>query len=90
MEEVEHRVLSSTHWGLLGLLWLFSAVTLAQPLGSRPGPSVSNQLCQHYRIRPQLRNCPALHPHQFPLYYFKYRNTKIKLLHTPIEQYCYT
>ena len=53
--------LSSTHWGLLGLLWFLSALTLAQPPGSGPGPSVSNQLCQHYSICPQLRTPPPLH-----------------------------
>ena len=66
---------SSTHWGLLGLLWLFSAASLVQPPDSGPGPSISGR---HYSLRSQLRPCLALHPHQYPVFYFKYRVPKIK------------
>ena len=71
---------SSTHWGLLGLLWLFSAASLVQPPDSGPGPSISGRLLQHYSLRFQLCPCPALQPHQYPITYFTTRVPKIKIL----------
>ena len=69
---------SSTHGGLLGLLWLVSAASLAQPLDSGPGPSISGCLLQHFSLRSQLHPCPALQPHQYPVTYFTTRVPKIK------------
>ena len=71
---------SSTHWGLLGLLWLFSAASLVQPPDSGPGPSISGRPLQHYSLRSQLCPCPALQPHQYPITYFTTRVPKIKIL----------
>jgi len=71
---------SRTYWGLLGLLWLFSAASLVHPPDSGPGPSISGRPLLHYSLRLQFYSCPALQPHQYPTTYFTTRVPKIKIL----------